>query len=117
MEVRTQMVVYQHIPTMSWIGGKMILRTCFQIPQRLIITTSEIKERVQNKTVPSLDTNVSLLNEPITRKEVENSLYRANLNRAPGFDAIPAEVLRNSVCIDLLYRNINFCFEKWLRAK
>ena len=33
------------------------------------------------------------------------------LNRAPAFDAIAAEVLQNSVCIDLLYRIINFCFE------
>ena len=71
----------------------------------------DIKQRIQNNTVPSLDTNISLLNEPITREEVENSLHRAKLNRAPGFDAIPAEVLRNSVCIDLLYRIINFCFE------
>ena len=112
-KLKTRMVAYQHIPMMSLIGGKMILRTCFQIPQRLIMDNhlNEIKQRVQNNTVPSLDTNISLLNEPITREEVENSLYRAKLNRAPGFYAIPAEVLRNSVCIDLLYRIINFCFE------
>ena len=52
----------------------------------------DIKQLVQNNTVvPSLDTNISLLNEPVTSEEVENSLYRAKLNRAPGVDAIPAE--------------------------
>ena len=33
------------------------------------------------------------------------------MKRATGFDGIPAEVLRNPVCIDLLYKIINFCFE------
>ena len=52
------------------------------------------------------------LNEAITREEeVEQSLNRAKLKRAAGFDGIPIEVLRNPVCIDLLYRMINFCFE------
>ena len=32
-----------------------------------------------------------MLNEPITSEEVENSYYRAKLNRAPGVDAIPVE--------------------------
>ena len=38
-EFQWKLDTYQHIPMMSWIGGKMILRTCFQIPQRLIMTT------------------------------------------------------------------------------
>ena len=35
--------------------------------------------------------NLSLLNEPITSEEVDNSLYREKLNRAPVVGAIPAE--------------------------
>ena len=71
----------------------------------------DIKQRLQDDTVPSLNTNALSLNEAITREEVEQSLYRAKLKRAAGFDGIPIEVLRNPVCIDLLYRIINYCFE------
>ena len=35
-----------------------------------------------------------MLNQPITRAEVEQSLYRDKLKRAVGFDGIPSEVLR-----------------------
>ena len=34
------------------------------------------------------------------------------LQKAPGIDAIPAESLKNDVCVDLLYRIISVCFEK-----
>ena len=71
----------------------------------------DVKRKLQENSVPSLDTDISLLNEPMSREEVEQSLYRAKLKRAAGFDGIPAEVLRNPVCIDLLYKIINFCFE------
>ena len=55
-----------------------------------------------------------MLNQPITCAEVEQSMYRAKLKRAVGFDGIPSEVLRNPVYIDLLYKIINFCFEMGL---
>ena len=71
----------------------------------------DTKRKLQENSVPRSDTDISLLNEPISREEVEQSLYRAKLKRAAGFDGIPAEVLRNPVCIDLLYKIINFCFE------
>ena len=61
--------------------------------------------------MPSLPSDITLLNAPISRLEVERSIYRAKLRRAAGFDGIPAEVLRNPVCIDLIYKIINFCFE------
>ncbi|MCG8113538.1 MAG: reverse transcriptase family protein [Candidatus Thiodiazotropha taylori] len=70
-----------------------------------------IKHSLMNNTIPTLQTDVSRLNEPISRLEVERSIYRAKLRRAAGFDGIPAEVLRNPVCIDLLYKIINFSFE------
>ena len=72
---------------------------------------NNIKRAIDGNTIPSVGTDISMLNEPITRAEVERSIYRAKLKRATGFDGIPSEVLRNPVCIDLLYRIINFCFE------
>ena len=70
-----------------------------------------IKHNLQNHTVPNSPSDISLLNAPISRLEVERSIYRAKLRRAAGFDGIPAEVLRNPVCIDLIYKIVNFCFE------
>ena len=52
-----------------------------------------------------------MLNAPIDRLEVERSINRAKLRRAAGFDGIPPEVIRNPVCIDLIYKIVNFCFE------
>lgn len=50
--------------------------------------------------------DITELNERITRKEVENAVYRTKLNKTVGI-----EVLRNSVYIDMLYRIIDYCFE------
>ena len=54
--------------------------------------------------------DITLLNAPIDRLEVERSINRAKLRRAAGFD-VPAEVIRNPVCIDLIYKIVNFCFD------
>ena len=70
-----------------------------------------IKRNLKEDNIPSVDTDISMLNQPITRAEVEQSMYRAKLKRAVGFDGIPSEVLHNPVCIDLLHKLINFCFE------
>ena len=51
-----------------------------------------------------------------------NSIYHAKLRKATGYDNIPADVLRNEHCIDLLYKIINFAFESgeipshWLKG-
>ena len=37
-------------------------------------------------------------------------ILRAKLRKAAGLDNIPAEVLRNPVCVDLLYKIIRHCF-------
>ena len=55
--------------------------------------------------------NLDSLNKEITYEEVENAVYRAKLRKATGFDGIPAEVLRNESCINLLYRIISYCFK------
>ena len=64
-----------------------------------------IKHNSQTRTVPRLHVqpDITLLNAPIDRLEVERSINRAKLRRAAGFDGIPPEVIRNPVCIDLIY--------------
>jgi hypothetical protein len=50
------------------------------------------------------------VNDNITRDEVAKSVYRGKLNKAPGFDTIPAEVLRNNAIIDYLTSLFQKCF-------
>ena len=52
----------------------------------------------------------SSLNCPITYDEVRKYVYDAKLRKASGIDNIPAEVLRNETCIDLLYKIISYAF-------
>lgn len=70
-----------------------------------------VKKELLTNSVPFIDRDTSILNQPISKSEVENSICRAKLKRAAGLDGIPAEVLRNPACVDLLYKMINFCFE------
>ena len=51
------------------------------------------------------------LNSDITYQEVHDAVYRAKLRKAAGFDGISSEVLRNDICIELLYKIINYCFK------
>ncbi|CAG2199313.1 unnamed protein product [Mytilus edulis] len=55
--------------------------------------------------------NCDTLNCPVTRQDVIDAVNRTKLNKAVGFDYIPAESLRNSICIDLLFKLISFCFQ------
>jgi hypothetical protein len=72
-----------------------------------------VKEQVDSQTVPvEHDVDFAVLNAPITRTEVSEAILRAKLGKATGFDNIPAEVLRNGVCSDLLFKIISHCFEK-----
>jgi hypothetical protein len=56
------------------------------------------------------DTELTVINSAITREEVQDAVSRAKLRKAAGVDDIPAEALKNSSCIDILYRIINHCF-------
>ena len=44
-------------------------------------------------------------------EEVEKCVMRAKLRKAAGLDNIPAEVLRNPVCVESLHKIITFCFQ------
>ena len=50
----------------------------------------------------------SLLNMPITRGEVKRAVYKMKNGKAFGVDEIPAEVLKNDVCI--LHKIMVYCF-------
>ena len=42
---------------------------------------------------------------------MHDAVYLAKLRKAAGFDGISSEVLRNDICIELLYKIINYCFK------
>ena len=52
----------------------------------------------------------SSLNMPITREEVKRAIYKMRNNKASGIDEIPAEVLKNDVCINILFKIMFYCF-------
>ena len=51
------------------------------------------------------------LNVPITHAEITRALDSAKSGKAPGFDGIHVECLRNSVSVDYLIALFNKCFE------
>ncbi len=57
------------------------------------------------------DSPASTLNESITLEEVQKAVYKAKLRKARGVDDIPAEVLKNSHCINMLHKIISVAFE------
>ena len=56
-------------------------------------------------------TDCSLLNAPNSREEVRTTVYNTKVRKASWVDEIPAEVLLNETCIDLLFKMIRYCFE------
>ena len=56
-------------------------------------------------------TECSQLNYPITRNEVIDAVSAAKTRKAVGVDEIPAEVLKNDICVDILFKLISACFE------
>ena len=72
-----------------------------------------VKELIRDPDSASFPTSdCSLLNLPISRDEVRTSVYKAKARKAPGFDQIPAEVLRKDSCVDILFRIIRYCFDE-----
>ena len=69
-----------------------------------------IQSTLRDKQYPVHNVDVSVLNAEISKSEIEKSILRAKLRKAAGLDNIPAEVLRNPVCVDLLYKIISHCF-------
>jgi hypothetical protein len=63
--------------------------------------------------VSTAETEVSWnnLNHDITFSEVKDSVMRAKAKKATGTDTIPSEVLKNSVCINMLLKIISYCFK------
>ena len=56
-------------------------------------------------------TECSQLNYPITRNEVIDAVCAAKTRKAVGVDEIPAEELKNDICVDILFKFISACFE------
>ena len=69
----------------------------------------DIRYRLSNTDFAS-SPEAEALNRPIDRHEIVKAVERAKLRKAAGIDAIPAEALKNDVCVDLLHRIISECF-------
>ena len=70
-----------------------------------------VKELLNNPDTPEFPkSDCSSLNCPITYEEVRKAVYEAKLRKASGIDGIPAEVLRNETCIDLLFKIVSYAF-------
>jgi len=71
----------------------------------------EITKQLSESSIHSM-VNVSCdsLNSPVTRTEIETAVHRLKLRKAMGVDNIPAECLKNPVCVDLLFKIITQCF-------
>ena len=59
----------------------------------------------------SVNRDTSDLNCPVTIQEVKSCVYKAQLKGTVNLDNIPASVLRNESCIQMLHTIINYCFE------
>ena len=83
---------------------------------------SDIRNRLQNHQSYVNDIDISELNRPIDRDEVQEAILRSKLGKSVGVDEIPSEIFRNDTCIDLLYKLIKFCFteghvpKEWLTS-
>ena len=55
--------------------------------------------------------DVIAINRGITRDEVKAAIFRCKLRKAAGIDSIPAEAIKNDICIDILHRLMEYCFE------
>ncbi|KAK6176303.1 hypothetical protein SNE40_014610 [Patella caerulea] len=64
-----------------------------------------------NNTVSQYGIDCSDLNAPIRRDEVISAVNRSKCGKATGIDSLPAEALKNSHCIDILFSLFKFCFE------
>ena len=69
-----------------------------------------IQSTLRDNQFPVHNADMSILNDEITKSEIEKSILRAKLRKAAGLDNIPAEVLRNPVCVELLHKIIRYCF-------
>lgn len=59
-----------------------------------------------------INDNSPLLNLPITCEEVLLALRKAKNRKAPGYDAVPVEVLRNETAVKFMVPLFQVCFEK-----
>ena len=61
--------------------------------------------------MPECNIETDSLNEQISIEEVKKAVLNAKMRKASGIDEIPAEVLKNDLCIGMLHRIISLCFQ------
>ena len=73
------------------------------------IRLEQIKEL--QSVLPHAEMADESFNRPISREEVEKSVFNLKDNRSTGLDSIPAECLKNRPVIDILHKIYSYCFE------
>ena len=63
-----------------------------------------------SNSVPRINVDVSSLNTEITKAEVEKCIFRAKHRKDLGLDNIPADILRNPICVELLFKINRYFF-------
>ena len=82
--------------------------------------SSSLVQNPKSNVFPKAD--CSSLSSPIMLGEVKSSICNVKLRKATGFDNIPADMLHNEHCINLLFKVIKFAFEtgevpsQWLKG-
>ena len=67
--------------------------------------------RCQNRTLSfQLEPENHFINEPISYDEINKAVQELKLNRSPGEDTIPNEILKLKPVICILYKLFHFCF-------
>lgn len=67
------------------------------------------KDYNRRSSMTKMDTT-DILSTDITHEEVTKCILRAKLNKAPGIDCIPSELLKNDTLISALTRLYQYCF-------
>ena len=71
-----------------------------------------VNECLENGVQQITNTCTETLDGPISISEVKKAVICAKLKKASGIDDIPAEVLKNELCINMLHKLICYAFEQ-----
>ena len=82
----------------------------------LLNATSDTTDESINLNVPNTDTNQAAINNVehngyITSDELAKVIQKAGKRKAPGYDEIPTEVLKNETAVYFLLKLFYICFQ------
>ncbi|CAC5418534.1 unnamed protein product [Mytilus coruscus] len=70
-----------------------------------------VQQQLENGITDHSGKESEILNNDISYDDVKKAVYRAKLNEAGGLDQICAEFLRNTSCVNILFKIIKYAFD------